>query len=528
MIAQIVQKLIAPVAGQGGAGQSAAKGDDSLPPSDGEGQFAGLMAEGGDTPLEDPIETASPTDPILMGAEAPPSVLPAAGAMALVWAGTIDASLPSGDALLGGDLVAGENLALGQSALAPVAGFAAAPFALGPDMAGDDSAQTAPVGPNLAQTEGAVEQALAAVKAVGAGVAAPIGAAQLAGSAALDIGADVQGAFPLPAELDQGLAVAGPSVGARPAGQAVTAAPLHRQSAHVDMAQVAVPEAGLSVDVGLGGATQIKVASAELPVAAPPTVDPNAGKAAVPAALAAMPGVAGIKGQGALGDGPRKDRIDMDEVDFTAPVSPAPNITQIAAQATAGQMGPVMAQPAMAQWWAADHAAPLGLGDGLGSAMAIGEAALRAQGGASAAVPAFAMPNPSTPIAAQLIPYAGAAQSGPVEVTLSPAELGHLKFEILHRGEGVQIVLSAERGDTLDLLRRNSDQLLADFRNAGFSGASLSFGGWGAGQGQSAPVTDEATAQDAPDSAQALAQSTAAFARAKPMLDPSRSLNLRL
>ncbi len=140
----------------------------------------------------------------------------------------------------------------------------------------------------------------------------------------------------------------------------------------------------------------------------------------------------------------------------------------------------------------------------------------------------------ATPLSAQILPHAAAAQSGPVELVLSPAELGQLRFEIQHRAEGVQIVLSAERGDTLELLRRNGDQLLADFRAAGFSGASLSFGGWGAGQNQGdtagaqtgTPFGADGTAQSA--AGQPAAQTAAAVVAARAGLDPSRSLNMRV
>ena len=143
-------------------------------------------------------------------------------------------------------------------------------------------------------------------------------------------------------------------------------------------------------------------------------------------------------------------------------------------------------------------------------------------------------PTTAAQLSAQLLPLAQSAQSGPVELVLSPAELGQLRFEIHHRGDLVQIVLSAERPETLDLLRRNSEQLLANFRNAGFAGASLAFGGWGAGQNagtnpqefdqgsQSGGGNDTAQLPSSPPS------QNAAFARAQSYLDPSRSLNLRL
>ncbi len=68
------------------------------------------------------------------------------------------------------------------------------------------------------------------------------------------------------------------------------------------------------------------------------------------------------------------------------------------------------------------------------------------------------------------------------ELLLDPAELGRLRFEITHRGDAVQIILSAERPETADLLRRNADQLLGDLRDMGFSGSALSFGAWGKNQ----------------------------------------------
>ena len=143
-------------------------------------------------------------------------------------------------------------------------------------------------------------------------------------------------------------------------------------------------------------------------------------------------------------------------------------------------------------------------------------------------------PTAAAQLSAQLLPLAQSAQSGPVELVLSPAELGQLRFEIHHRGDQVQIVLSAERPETLDLLRRNSEQLLADFRNAGFAGASLAFGGWGAGQnaGTNPQELDQGSqgggGNDAAQIPSSPPSQNAAFARAQSYLDPSRSLNLRL
>lgn len=132
---------------------------------------------------------------------------------------------------------------------------------------------------------------------------------------------------------------------------------------------------------------------------------------------------------------------------------------------------------------------------------------------------------PPQQLAAQILPMAQSAQNGPVEVVLNPAELGHLRFEIHQKGEHVQVVLTAERPETLDLLRRYADQLTAEFRHAGFAGASLSFSDWG--HNQNGPATAQPPNQFASqteDDARALTQTPVQSV----LRDPSRNLNLRL
>lgn len=90
---------------------------------------------------------------------------------------------------------------------------------------------------------------------------------------------------------------------------------------------------------------------------------------------------------------------------------------------------------------------------------------------------------PATALHSQLLSHAPSALQRQVEILLSPEELGHVRFQIRHSGDSVLIFLSAERPETMDMLRRNGDDLLREFRQAGFSGASLDFGQWGQ-QGQ--------------------------------------------
>ena len=81
-------------------------------------------------------------------------------------------------------------------------------------------------------------------------------------------------------------------------------------------------------------------------------------------------------------------------------------------------------------------------------------------------------------LSADLVNLAKTSPSGPVEILLNPAELGNLRFEIHQKADHLRVVLSVERPETMELLRRNADQLLGEFKAAGFSGAQLSFGQW--------------------------------------------------
>ncbi len=73
-----------------------------------------------------------------------------------------------------------------------------------------------------------------------------------------------------------------------------------------------------------------------------------------------------------------------------------------------------------------------------------------------------------------------------VELTLDPVELGRVRLAVATSGDQVQIHLSIERPETLDLLRRHAEDLRAECRDAGFGGSSLTFGQWGQ-QGSGAP-----------------------------------------
>lgn len=97
--------------------------------------------------------------------------------------------------------------------------------------------------------------------------------------------------------------------------------------------------------------------------------------------------------------------------------------------------------------------------------------------------PTPASAAPPHPHPAQQLVFAVASavrqgQTGQIEITLRPEELGQLRFEMTTRGEKIHVIIAAERTEALDLLRRNAEQFMTDLRQSGFAQASFSFGNW--------------------------------------------------
>ena len=74
-----------------------------------------------------------------------------------------------------------------------------------------------------------------------------------------------------------------------------------------------------------------------------------------------------------------------------------------------------------------------------------------------------------------------------VELTLAPEELGRVRLTVATTEQGVTVSVQADRPDTLDLIRRNIDQLARDFRDLGYSAINFHFGEKPQDRGQSAP-----------------------------------------
>lgn len=139
--------------------------------------------------------------------------------------------------------------------------------------------------------------------------------------------------------------------------------------------------------------------------------------------------------------------------------------------------------------------------------------------------PIPAVPKPPPDLAAQITHHMAAAKAGGVELVLSPQELGKIRFEIQQVGDGVRVVLTAERPETIEMLRRHSDQLLQEFRQSGFTGSSLSFGNWNQRGQSETPSQQQSDIDD-------LQNETASYAAMPPVAIPiyveGQGLNLRL
>ncbi|MGB7240575.1 MAG: flagellar hook-length control protein FliK, partial [Sulfitobacter sp.] len=66
---------------------------------------------------------------------------------------------------------------------------------------------------------------------------------------------------------------------------------------------------------------------------------------------------------------------------------------------------------------------------------------------------------------------------GPVELALNPEELGRVRLSIATSEAGIVVNVLAERPETLILMRRNIDQLAAEFHSLGYGQIDFSFDG---------------------------------------------------
>jgi flagellar hook-length control protein FliK len=78
------------------------------------------------------------------------------------------------------------------------------------------------------------------------------------------------------------------------------------------------------------------------------------------------------------------------------------------------------------------------------------------------------------------------AKSGEIELRLDPAELGKVRITMAARDGVMFVTITAERAETLEMMRRNSESLDATFSEQGFGETQLDFESFGDGE-QSQP-----------------------------------------
>lgn len=88
-------------------------------------------------------------------------------------------------------------------------------------------------------------------------------------------------------------------------------------------------------------------------------------------------------------------------------------------------------------------------------------------------------PLPLPPVPVQIVQTALAQGEGATELQLAPEELGRVRIELRTEGDRVAMLVSAERPETQDLLRRHAEKLATELRAAGFQQVDLGFGSWG-------------------------------------------------
>ena len=76
----------------------------------------------------------------------------------------------------------------------------------------------------------------------------------------------------------------------------------------------------------------------------------------------------------------------------------------------------------------------------------------------------------------QIVSVARTAVDGAIEVKLSPEELGRVRLSMTGAENGMTVQVTAERPETLDLIRRNIELFASDLLEQGFQNLSFSFG----------------------------------------------------
>lgn len=104
--------------------------------------------------------------------------------------------------------------------------------------------------------------------------------------------------------------------------------------------------------------------------------------------------------------------------------------------------------------------------------------------------PGAQAPDMARQVASQIADVARISDDGRIEISLKPEELGRLSLTFNNEGGAMTVSLSAERPETLDLLRRNIDQLDLALGQLGYGDVTYDFAG-GAGEGSGGNGNDD-------------------------------------
>jgi hypothetical protein len=84
-------------------------------------------------------------------------------------------------------------------------------------------------------------------------------------------------------------------------------------------------------------------------------------------------------------------------------------------------------------------------------------------------------PDAPPPAERQIVTAILSSGTGRTDILLDPQDLGRVRLSLEGNEAGLVVTVIADRAETADLLRRNADLLLAEFRDAGYANLSFSF-----------------------------------------------------
>ncbi len=78
-------------------------------------------------------------------------------------------------------------------------------------------------------------------------------------------------------------------------------------------------------------------------------------------------------------------------------------------------------------------------------------------------------------VARQMAAEISRTSEGKTEIILQPQELGRVRMQIEHQGSGISMLITADRSETADLMRRHLETLAQEFRSMGYRDVTFSF-----------------------------------------------------